>query len=120
MRSLLVDVEKGIIAEVEPDGLDDYYELIRCRCVDIVKRNIGGREFDIICDDEGTFVESPRVSAVDQNGNPELVGNLIISGLARRGELTDLSDDDISLIRSCFGWVRTLYHPKGNPVLIIS
>ena len=46
MKMLLLDVENKEIKMVEANGLNDYYELIGCRCIDIVRRTIGDVEVD--------------------------------------------------------------------------
>lgn len=95
----LAVLKKDILDFVNIEGtLDEYYNLIECDCIDIVTRRIGDTYFDIICDDEGLLKDNPRVSAVDLNGNPMLVGNLIFSHTNDEGETTAITDDDISVI----------------------
>ena len=85
---------------VNASELEDYYRLIGCDCIDIVARKIGNKYFEIICDDEGLLKENPRISAVDKNMKPALIGNLLIAGpVDEDGELTSLSDEDISIIK---------------------
>lgn len=80
------------------DKLDVFYELIGCRCIDIVRRKIGNKYFDVICDDEGALKDDPVVSAVDTQFHHMLVGNLIISRADDEGNLIDLSEEDIKQI----------------------
>lgn len=95
-KMLLIDVENCDIKTVEADGLDDYYKLINCRCIDIVSMQIGGKRFEIVCDDEGLFKELPKISAINCDGEPMLVGNLLIaSGVVIDGDLTSITDDEI-------------------------
>ncbi len=118
MRALWLDVECRKVEEVEVNELEDYYKLIDCRCVDIVVRKIGGKPYDIICDDEGLFKENNPISAVDENWNPMLVGNLIICGLAdSEGELSSLTDDDMKHIRKRIKAVVSPLKPEGYPIL---
>lgn len=57
--------------------LEEYYRLIGCDTVTMPMRYIGGKQFIIIADDEGTFRKDCRVSAM--NGDePMLVGNLLV------------------------------------------
>lgn len=117
-KMLLIDVKNSGVCVVRADGLDDYYKLIDCRCIDIVSRRIGENVYDIICDDEGLLVDSPRVSAVDSAGQPMLVGNLLIAGLAdEEGHLTDLTADDIDYIAKRVLVARTADCVKGYPIL---
>lgn len=100
MKVIFLDVEKQAlpkVIEIE-DNLDVFYELIGCRCVDIVERRIGHKYFSVICDDEGLFKDDVLVSAVDVQFHPMLVGNLIVANSDDEGNLTDLSDEDIKQI----------------------
>lgn len=102
------------------DDLDTFYQLLHCRTIDIVKRKIGirGRAFNIVCDDEGTFVDDPRISAIDNLGRAMLVGALLIVGPADdEGELTGLTSGDIRLIRRYVTHLCTHRHPEGWQML---
>ena len=102
------------------DSLDTFYDLLRCRTIDIVTRKIGirGRAFDIICDDEGTFADDPKISAIDNLGRAMLVGALLIVGPADDdGELTSLTSGDIRLIRRYVTHLSTRRHPEGWKML---
>ena len=99
MEMLLIDVENNKVKVVDVDGLGDYYKHIGCRCIDIVNPKIGNKRFEIICDDEGLFVENPKTSAITQSGRPMLVGNLLIaSGTVIDGELTPITANDVEYI----------------------
>lgn len=118
MKSILLDVYNNKAQVVNPEGLEDYYNMIDCSTVDIVRRKIGRKWFEIICDDEGTFKEDCKISAIDNFGNVMLVGNLIICGLAdSEGELTDLSYSDVKYIRERIQCLSTRRHPKGYLML---
>jgi len=100
MKALLLDTVGKTTTIVNPEGLEDYYKMIGCRCIDIVTRKIGRKYYDIVCDDEGTFVDDPLISAIDDFGRVMLVGSLIICGRAdSEGELTDLDANDIKYIK---------------------
>lgn len=99
MEMLLIDVNENKVKVVDVDGLGDYYKYIGCRCIDIVNRKIGDKRFEIICDDEGLFVENPKTSAITQSGRPLLVGNLLIaSGTVIDCELTPITANDVEYI----------------------
>ena len=102
-RLLLIDVINNKVEEVEigQSQLDKFHDLIKCRCFDITQRKISGRYFDIFCDDEGLLIDPrPPISAFDTKKKmPMLVGNLIIANHNVQGDTTDLSDDDIKLIK---------------------
>lgn len=111
MKALLLDTVEKQTKVVDPKGLDDYYKMIGCRCIDIVRRRIGRKWYEIICDDEGTFVEDPLISAIDNLGRVMLVGSLIICGLADdEGELTDLTTNDIKYIKKRIQKLDTRMH----------
>lgn len=113
MKSLLLDTVNKEVKEVNPKCLDDYYKLIDCQWVEIVTRKIGVSYFEIICDEEGTFVSDPLISAIDDFGQPMFVGNLLICGLAdSEGELTDLDDKDIEYIKKHIAMMDTRLHKK--------
>ena len=100
MKVVYLNVEKQklpTVIDIE-DELNVFYELIGCRCIDIVQRKIGHKYFDVICDDEGALKEDCIVSAVDTQFRQMLVGNLIISKSDDEGNLIDLSDKDIKQI----------------------
>ena len=102
------------------DSLETFYALLHCRCIDIVTRKIGirGRAFDIICDDDGTFADDPRISAIDNIGRPMLVGALLIVGPADDdGNLTSLTSADVRHIRKYVTHLGTRKHPEGWQML---
>ena len=120
MKALLLDTVGKTTTVVNPEGLEDYYKMINCRCIDIVTRKIGRKWYDIICDDEGTFVEDPLISAIDNLGRAMLVGNLIICGLANdEGELTDLDANDILYIKKRIQPMYTRRH-IDEPLLMLT
>ena len=100
MKMLLLDVENKEIKMVEANGLDDYYELIGCRCIDIVHRTIGDVEVEIVIDDEGALVNQPKISAIGVDDTPMLFGNLLIASgrVTDDGELTELDEDEVEAI----------------------
>lgn len=102
------------------DSLETFYELIGCQLVEFATRSIGRkrRYFDIICDEEGVFVDSPYISAINEYGDPMLVGSLIIIGGADdEGELVGLTDNDIAYIKRFVHRLSTRNHPEEYPML---
>jgi len=90
--------------QVEVDELQDYYDHLGCDLFDIASRKIGGRFYDIYCDDNGLFDDDPIISMINRNGEAMLVGNLIFANHDAAGETTSLSDEDINHImkNTCF------------------
>lgn len=82
LTGVLVDVVSKKVDVVHLDQereLDELYRVLNCDTIDIVVRDIGGRKFDIVCDDEGFLKDPIVVSAVNMaDGSPALVGNLFI------------------------------------------
>jgi glycine cleavage system aminomethyltransferase T len=118
MKALLIDVMENKVETVDVNGLEDYYKLIHCTTIDIVNREIKGKRYDIICDDEGTFSDDPLISAIDDLGRAMLVGNLIVCGEAdEEGNLTALTDDDIKHIKENIQSMGTSRHPEGHGMI---
>lgn len=102
------------------DDLDTYYKLCQCTCIDIVTREIGKIPYSIVCDDEGLFVNEPKISAVDNKYHAQLVGNLVICGMPDEyGELTGLTDFDIAHIRMRIRFLYTHKNPDGYYILTL-
>ena len=111
MKMLLLDVQNNDVKIVEANGLEDYYKYIGCSVIDIVRRKIGDVTVEIVCDDEGTFVEHPKVSAIDIVGQPCLYGNLLVAGgEVIDGELTELTEKEIEYIKLFITEVTTSFY----------
>lgn len=102
-RVIVISTQKnGIydsVYETEINELEDFYNHIGCSCIDVARRKIADRWFDMWVDDEGLLKDDQIVTACDINGHPMLVGGLIIANHDRAGNTTSLSDDDIELIK---------------------
>ena len=106
MKTFLIDVYNRAygLAEVENE-LEAFYEKLDCRCINIVVRKVKGVEFDIMCDDEGLLREDRRPSAfVRDTLEPMLVGNLMFFHHDAEGNLTEISDDEMRLLRNSICW----------------
>lgn len=115
LTAYYIDPETATADPVEiTAALDTYYELLHCNIIDIVTRKIGGKYYDIICDDEGLFNADPRISAIDPNWSAMLVGALLVIGLPDdEGNETSLSEDDVAHIASRVLHMGTRNHPEG-------
>ena len=123
MKAIYLNVNENQLPKVIdiPDELETYYKLCQCTCIDIVTRHIGKTPYSIVCDDEGLFVDSPKISAVDKDYQPQLVGNLVICGMPNDdGELTDLTDKDVINILPRIRFLHTTKYPDGYYILTIS
>ena len=105
-------MKNGTANEVETNGsLAEYYKLVDCDCIDIATRKIGGKYFCIVCDDEGLFVENPKISAIDSEGNPLLVGNLLVLNNGDDGDLHGLNESDIAILKKATRRFSTRKYP---------
>ena len=121
MKMLLLDVENKEIKMVEANGLDDYYELIGCRCIDIVRRTIGDVEVEIVLDDEGALVNQPKISAISPEGTPMLYGHLLVASgrVTDDGELTELDEDEVEAILTWnVATITTSIYKEPYPVFV--
>lgn len=112
-----VDIRDMLKAENIQNDLDTYYDIIGCRCIDIVNYPINGKNYDIIVDDEGLLKGAPIVTAVDKSGHPLLVGALIITNYDGEGNETDLEPGDVTRITSAIRY--TVQGDRVIPVIII-
>ena len=101
---------------VEKD-LDSYYKILNCRCIDIVRRGIGGKRFYIICDDEALLTSSPRVSAVGIDGEMMLAGNLFVVQTDGGDDLQSLTEAEIRHVLLNAKWLVSLVHHDIRCVL---
>ena len=103
VKGVLLDVNTGELQVVTLDGsLQGFYEALDCSCIDIVDRTINGRTYTIVCDDEGLLKDGAKLSAVSEDNDPMLVGNLFITNSEYTPDgvaLADLTDDDINHIK---------------------
>lgn len=96
MKAYLITPDGGEIIDFD-GSLEEAYELIECTCIDIVRRKIGSKYFNIVVDDEGLFRCDPLPSAINADTHEVmLVGNILIAGDG--SDLCSLTDRDISLI----------------------
>lgn len=114
MKVVYLNVQENKEPEVLDikDELQEFYRLIKCSHIDITMRKIGKNYYDIICDDEGLFVEEPKISAIDNLGQPMLVGNLIICD-HDGGDLKGLTDEQVEEVTSYIQRMYTRKHPHG-------
>lgn len=86
------------------DTLDDWYEILDCRWIDVVERSVDGVLFDVVCDVEGLFCDAPVVTAVYSDGTPALVGNIAFCHHDEEGNLTGISAEEAGRLQ------RSLIH----------
>ena len=120
MKMLMLDVENKDIKMVDVNGLDDYYNLIGCRTVDIIHRWIGDVEVEIVLDDEGLLVNAPKPSGISVDGTPMLFGNLLIASgrVTDDGELTELTEEEVDEIMDNVATITTSVYTEPYPVFV--
>lgn len=120
MKFLFLDVYNNRLEMVEANCLKDYYKLIGCRTIDIVSRKIGDIDVEIVIDDEGALVRTPKVSAVDIIGQTSLYGNLLVASgrVTEDGELTELTQDEIDSILENVTEVTTGYYKEPYRIFV--
>ena len=120
MKFLFLDVYNNKLKTVEANGLKDYYRLIGCRTIDIVRRKIGDIDVEIVIDDEGALIERPKPSAVDIVGEIALYGNLLVASgrVTDDGELTELTQDEVNAILENVAEVTTSYYKEPYRIFV--
>ena len=120
MKYLFLDVYNNKLKTVEANGLDDYYKLIGCRTIDIVRRKIGDIDVEIVIDDEGALVEHPKPSAVDIVGEIALYGNLLVASgrVTEDGELTELTKEEVYGIMDNLATITTSVYTEPYKVFV--
>lgn len=118
IKGVLVDVynEKAEVVELKPE-LDEYYKILNCDMIEIATRKIGRKVFDIVCDEEGTFVEDPKISAISNIGRPMLVGNILVLGQSTDGKENGLTPAEVKYVMDRVVKLRTNHWPEGYPML---
>lgn len=105
LRGLLIKAEGNYTVEERvidrESELHEFYYLLDCDYIDIVTRSIGGKEYDIVIDDEGLYKEQPLASGLCRNADETLVGSILVCGVANNeGEMTSLTDEDVRNIKA--------------------
>jgi len=120
MKAIYLNVYENKESEIIEfkDDLDTFYKLIQCSTIDIVQRKLGNKYYNIICDDEGALIDSPKISAVNNLGDAMLVGNLIIVGDANEdGDLLGIEDNEAKNLLQYFQKVNTRKYTEGYTML---
>jgi len=113
VTGVLIDVKNRttVVYTVNSGSLEEYYNILNCTTFDIASRRIGSSYYDIYCDDEGLLKCNPVVSAVSEDRQPMLVGNLFVTKTNDEGETISLTAEEISEVLHN---VTNLYDEDGN------
>ena len=98
MKGILVNPEKGAEVLEFEDQLEWYYNHLDCNTIDIATRQVQGKYFDFVCDDEGLWAELPVPSACNSAGKSMLVGKIFICNHDGFGNQSSLTDEECSMI----------------------
>lgn len=126
----LIDVDRETAQVVTvPKELQSYYKLLSCSTIAITEHRIGVRTprnrephfFNIVSDDEALLTEAPKISAIDNMGNPMLCGNLLIVK-SRQNEIGEVSlailePQDIEYLKQFILLQATRKYPRPYPML---
>lgn len=86
--------------EVEfEETLENIYKLLSVETIDVTMRKIGSYVYDVVCDDEGLFVQDCLPNAIDSNGKPQLVGNLLLVNHDGEGNFASLTEEQIQELK---------------------
>lgn len=97
IRGFLIRVYDDVKSEVTvfEDTLENIYGLLSVDLIDVTERQIGNFTYDIVCDDEGLFVDEYLPSAYNSKCQPQLVGNLLLVNHDEEGNFASLTDEQI-------------------------
>lgn len=119
LKTLLLDVYENEVREIEiEDDLHAFYEVLHCDCISAPTYRIGDRTYDIMADEEGLYKPIIKISAIDDDLAPMIVGSIMFFNFnSHTGEWLSLTDDDIAYIKSHIKTVSTRLFPDGYPML---
>lgn len=121
LTAFLLDALTQKVSKIEiKDELQAFYYAMHCDKIEIhpIRVGISKKVYDCICDEEGTFKEDPRISAIDPNFNPQFVGSLLVVGTCdNEGDLQSLDEGDFEYLNTYTRKYPTDKHPEGNVML---
>lgn len=103
MKVFYLNKKTAEYVEIEPEP-EVYCKLLDCSYITITTLKVNGKEFAVICDDEGLLTKK-SVSALDENLNPVLVGSLIFAH-DDEGELTDITREEADFLSENLALVK--------------
>lgn len=114
MRSILLDVDKNEVLEVNPVGLQDFYNLLNCSTIEVVYRYIGLKRFGIVCDEEAALKVNSSVSAINDFGQTMHLNNIIVvSATTVNDDFSSLTEDEVDYVKKYIRIIKTSRHPEG-------
>ena len=102
IKTVVLSPRDGIAFKSVVDTLDTWYKELGCELIEIHNVDIGGRRFEVICDEEARLKNERLWISGIPLGFPKapcIVGTIAITGAADdEGDLTTLTEDDYELI----------------------
>ena len=123
IRGYFVNAADATAETIEfEDEVSEYHRLLGCDLFDIATRYIEGHEFLFFVDDVGLLREDPRVTAIDEEGHPALVGNLVVVARDRDdpAEVRSLTDEELGVLRRHTGLYSIHSGPDGGDPYVVS
>lgn len=134
LKLLLIKVqEKPDVRIVNIEhSLQTFYETLGCDTIDMVIREVCGKNHYFIIDDEGLLVDDPIpsvVTRIDGQTVVEIAGNILIGNVEYNDEegcyeLVSLQDEDIEAITERILTLRSKSDsrstPQSTPVLVLN
>jgi len=105
IRVIVIDHETSTVEErmIVP-SLDTYYDIIGCRCIDVVRRSVRGFEVDVICDDEALLRDEEPVPAMSTTTHSDIIfGKVIICDVDDEGREIGLDDEKFHAVMYAIG-----------------
>ena len=107
---IFFNVEAGLkphVIKIDAENLEAFKTLIGCRTIDIVRRNLGGKKFCVVCDDKALLREDiPPLSIYSRDLFQRVYGNVIIA-CEKGDELASISNIDKVRVDISLGTLTT-------------
>jgi len=105
VNMLYVRGDSATFEKVNP-SLKNYYEMLNCDLIDIVKIQFGGKAYDVICDDEALLRQPPfSFSVISKEGHPMIAGNILVCN-SEDGYETSLTAEDVVRLMTSMCWTE--------------
>ena len=96
--------------QIKPD-LETYYDLLNCATIDIVNIYIGGKVYEVICDDEGLYKSPLHFSVITKSMHPLIVGKVLVCN-SEDGKEKSLNISDVIHLTRALCWTSQ----GGEPI----
>lgn len=115
MKAYWIDRETNTASVVDTDGeLASLYKMCHCRCVDIACRRVGDFYLDFFVDDEGLLIDNPKATVFLPNGEPMLVGSVVVLASDYLGETIGLTDEQVHALEDATFDVKIFNTMRGT------